>query len=167
MNREKGASSVLVIIVLVVLIILGLAIMTTSLANKRLSEKKSTWLSKYYELDGRAQEKISEIDEIINQSKYLASSNEAYGSLLEKNLQKNGTEYMMPMFLEGVIGDCKISFFVEEEDSPYNKKLEVTMLVPLDIFSDKNYQILNYQLTQDSLLKDDEVEFEDPFQHME
>ncbi|PKM57833.1 MAG: hypothetical protein CVU98_03935 [Firmicutes bacterium HGW-Firmicutes-3] len=64
-KRQEGSSSILVIILMVVMMVFGLAVLTTSLSNKRLAEKKQDWLHDYYNLEGLVEEKIGEIDQIL------------------------------------------------------------------------------------------------------
>ncbi|MDF1617790.1 hypothetical protein [Petrocella sp. FN5] len=64
-KRQEGSSSILVIILMVVMMVFGLAVLTTSLSNKRLAEKKQDWLHDYYDLEGLVEEKIGKIDQIL------------------------------------------------------------------------------------------------------
>ncbi|PKM68025.1 MAG: hypothetical protein CVU95_05095 [Firmicutes bacterium HGW-Firmicutes-2] len=64
-KHQEGSSSILVIILMVVMMVFGLAVLTTSLSNKRLAEKKQDWLHDYYNLEGLVEEKIGEIDQIL------------------------------------------------------------------------------------------------------
>jgi hypothetical protein len=94
-KSERGASSVLVVLVLVVLLGLGLAALTTSLASVRLGEKSGEWYSSYYELDRKAEEKLALIDRIIHisyeqtttymeEEKYLSEEGDLDEKLQEK-----------------------------------------------------------------------------------
>ena len=65
LRDNKGASSIMVIIMMVVLLVFGLAILTTSLSNQRLAQRKQNWLSEYYGLEGKAQEEIALFDGIL------------------------------------------------------------------------------------------------------
>lgn len=64
-KHQEGSSSILVIILMVVMMVFGLAVLTTSLSNKRLAEKKQDWLHDYYNLEGLVEEKIGKIDQIL------------------------------------------------------------------------------------------------------
>ncbi len=64
-KHQEGSSSILVIILMVVMMVFGLAVLTTSLSNQRLAEKKQAWLHDYYNLEGLVEEKIGEIDHIL------------------------------------------------------------------------------------------------------
>lgn len=61
-RNEEGSSSILVIVLMVVLLVFGLAVLTTSLSNLRLSEKKRDWLDDYYQVEAKAFSQIAEID---------------------------------------------------------------------------------------------------------
>lgn len=66
---EKGASSVLIVIMMVVLIVFGLAIFTTSLSNLRLADKKYTWLRDYYNTETLAMTKIAVLEKTLKNYK--------------------------------------------------------------------------------------------------
>lgn len=65
LKDTKGASSILVIIMMVVLLVFGLAVLTTSLSNVRLGERKRAWLSEYYQLEGASFTEIAAIDTLL------------------------------------------------------------------------------------------------------
>ncbi len=72
MRSKKGSTSILIVVMMVVLTVLGLAIMTTALSNKRLSDKKMEWKTDYYALESSANRIISQIMleiDAINQKK--------------------------------------------------------------------------------------------------
>ncbi len=167
LKENNGASSVLVIIMMVVLVILGLAIATTSISNRKLSDKKTKWLKSYYELSGEAQIKISEIDEAINSSRSTAKDEEGYAKEIAKNLKNTGVKVAMPYVVDKM-SSCNISFEIKEEGSKFNKRLFVNMMVPLDLdYRGDIYQLTNYQLIQEPLVKEEEDEFmENPFENM-
>lgn len=62
---SKGASSILVILMMVVLLVFGLAVLTTSLSNVRLGERKRAWLTEYYELEGASETEIAGVDALL------------------------------------------------------------------------------------------------------
>lgn len=64
-KHEEGSSSILVILLMVVMMVFGLAVLTTSLSNMRLAEKKQDWLHDYYRLEGLVEKKIGELDQIL------------------------------------------------------------------------------------------------------
>lgn len=64
-RSENGSSSILVIILMVVMMVFGLAVLTTSLSNLRLAEKKQAWETDYYTLEGAVMEEIATIDQLL------------------------------------------------------------------------------------------------------
>ncbi len=60
-NKEDGASSVLIVVMMVVLIVFGLAIFSTALSNMRLADKKIAWKNEYYQLESNANGVIASI----------------------------------------------------------------------------------------------------------
>lgn len=78
LTEENGASAILVIIMMVVLLVFGLAVLTTSLSNVRLGERKKAWLSEYYLLEAEAAMELAYIDGLLLQAEaqthsYMAS----------------------------------------------------------------------------------------------
>ncbi|MFO7612263.1 MAG: hypothetical protein R6W99_07255 [Clostridia bacterium] len=63
--NERGASSVLVMLVMIVLVVFGLAALTASLSVLRLGEKAYGWTREYYQIDAMAEEMIYEIDKVL------------------------------------------------------------------------------------------------------
>ena len=72
LKDTRGASSILVIIMMVVLLVFGLAVLTTSLSNVRLGERKRAWLSEYYALEGFSESELSKIDGLLLQAESSA-----------------------------------------------------------------------------------------------
>lgn len=68
LRSNKGASSVLVILMMVVLIALGLAALTTSLAAMRLGDKSGEWYEAFYALDNMAEVNLAVIDGYIKEA---------------------------------------------------------------------------------------------------
>ena len=73
-KKENGASSILVIIMMVVLMVFGLAVLTTSLSNIRLGERKQAWLSEYYELEAVAAKELASIDALLIRAEVVAKN---------------------------------------------------------------------------------------------
>ncbi|MBN2559057.1 MAG: hypothetical protein JXB33_09920 [Clostridia bacterium] len=71
--NEKGASSVLVMLVMIVLVVFGLAALTASLSVLRLGEKAYGWTREYYQLDAMAEEMIYEIDKVLSAAEETAA----------------------------------------------------------------------------------------------
>lgn len=73
-KKEEGASAILVIIMMVVLMVFGLAVLTTSLSNVRLGQRKQAWLAEYYELEAVAAKQLASIDALLLQAEGEAKS---------------------------------------------------------------------------------------------
>lgn len=54
LNNNRGATSVLIMVMMIILMIFGLAALTTSVASKKLAEKNAGWMKEYYALQGEA-----------------------------------------------------------------------------------------------------------------
>ncbi|RRD96073.1 hypothetical protein EII17_00770 [Clostridiales bacterium COT073_COT-073] len=54
LKNNRGATSVLIMIMMIILMIFGLAALTTSVASKKLAQKNASWLKEYYALNGEA-----------------------------------------------------------------------------------------------------------------
>ncbi len=72
LKDTRGASSILVIVMMVVLLVFGLAVLTTSLSNVRLGERKRAWLTEYYALEGVSESEMSKIDGLLLQAEASA-----------------------------------------------------------------------------------------------
>ncbi len=165
LRDEKGAASVLVIVLMLVLIILGLAIASTSISNMNLSKKKSDWVLNYYELSGEAEKKLADIIDVINLAKERSADDEEFKEMLNREFAGKDFRFAIPYGQVG--GDCSLYFDIKEEDSLYNKRLEVSLAIPLDRNAKEPYQITKYALLQEPLLQEEKEEFVDPFENME
>jgi hypothetical protein len=65
---EKGASSIMVVLLLVVLLVFGIAALTTALSNARLGQKVTSWNTKYYTAEGTANERFAIIDKAVHET---------------------------------------------------------------------------------------------------
>ncbi len=65
LKNEKGASSVLVILMMIVLVVFGLSALSSSLAGIRLSDRSFAWSEEYYVLESQAEKTLFEIDRIL------------------------------------------------------------------------------------------------------
>jgi len=102
LSNNKGASSILVIILMVVLMIFGLAILTTSLANQRLATKKRAWLVDYYQLEGAVEITLAHIDEQLQSSylhtnDYLSTNNYITDYLLDAPVISEQSPYLQAL----------------------------------------------------------------------
>lgn len=64
-KSQKGASSILVILMLVVLVVFGVAALTTAVSNVRLGQKAADWNDKYYAADAKANENYAQIEKAV------------------------------------------------------------------------------------------------------
>lgn len=156
---NKGATSVLIIMLMVVLMVFGLTILTTTLSNQTLSEKKQEWLIDYYKLEGKAAEELAEFDRLLQSAKeetlQLKSDNrkETYESLIDTLLVNGYAELM-----------------VSENGQDYNKSIDIELqvLIPENSVSDDDFlKAVNYQITryvqEQELFEYDDIEFGNPF----
>ncbi len=74
LTSNKGASSILVVLLLVVLVVFGIAALTTALSNLRLGQKSADWNSAYYGAEAQAQACFAKIDKAVHDA---FDSNEA------------------------------------------------------------------------------------------
>lgn len=65
LKNESGAASVLVVVMMLVLVVFGLAMITTSLAQFRLSQNHEKFIDDHYDLESMVQDKIYNIDQIL------------------------------------------------------------------------------------------------------
>lgn len=65
LKNESGAASVLVVVMMLVLVVFGLAMITTSLAQYRLSQNHEKFIDDHYDLESMVQEKIYTIDQLL------------------------------------------------------------------------------------------------------
>jgi hypothetical protein len=73
-KNNRGASSVLVVLVLVVMVALGLSALTTSLSAVRLGNRSGDWTVNYYLLDKAAEKNLSVIDSSIIEAREAADN---------------------------------------------------------------------------------------------
>jgi len=97
LTDNKGASSVLIILMMIVLIVFGLAALTTSMAAMRLTDKSADWTGEYYALEKEAGEFLLEMDGIL----YNAES-EAI-SYIEEALYLNNEQTLFPDNIQDMI----------------------------------------------------------------
>jgi len=72
LRGEKGASSVMVVLLLVALLVFGIAALTTALSSARLGQKVSEWNTAYYAAEAQANERLAEIDKAVNEARLSA-----------------------------------------------------------------------------------------------
>lgn len=84
-KSEKGASSILIMLLLVVLVVFGVAALTTALSNVRLGQKVTDWNDKYYIAEGIANERYAFIDKAVHDA---ADESEFKRKLLSSNYEE-------------------------------------------------------------------------------
>ncbi|MCH4890048.1 hypothetical protein EZV73_20885 [Acidaminobacter sp. JC074] len=148
--NKKGATSVLIILLMVVLMVFGLTILTTTLSNQSLSEKKQTWLSEYYDLESYVAIELASIDQRLT-------------DLKEANQEETLLQAYMDEFDLIKEGDAYYYYFRVSEDAEENlKHIDVTLEIYLDKNQIKNYDIVDYSETQD-LFEYEDIKFGNPF----
>lgn len=166
-GNNKGATSVLIIMLLVVLMIFGLTILTTTLSNESLSNKKNEWLTDYYALESKVALSLADMDDsiqVIKEEAVLQSYTPDLNGFMIKQLEEN---------LEGFMEeDGKYYFWVDvaEESGEYLKYITVKaeIIIPnqdssVEEFLElENYRIVVYSESQD-LFEYDDIEFGNPF----
>ena len=96
-QRNKGASSVLVILMMVVLALFGLSALTASLATVRLTEKSGNWAGEYYLLEAEAEKVVAQLDKVLHDAE-----SRAVGYMEEKGfLEETGT--VLPADLQKIV----------------------------------------------------------------
>lgn len=151
LRNKQGATSVLIILLMVVLMVFGLTILTTTLSNKSLSEKKQEWLNDFYQLESDVALNLAEIDFQMTNMKETASSNDELGILVNEKYE-----------VFDIDGDYYYYFEVAEESGEYLKYIFVSLQLNMDIEAKKNYDIVEYSETQD-LFDYEDIQFGNPF----
>lgn len=144
---------------MVVLMVFGLTILTTTLSNQTLSEKKQQWLVDYYELEGNVAEKLADVD------LHLQTVKEETLGLKPINRKET-----YESLLDDLVQDGYVTFLVSEKGQDYNKSIDVELeiLFPDNSISDAefleavNYHIVRYAQEQE-LFDYDDIKFGNPF----
>jgi hypothetical protein len=151
MLNKKGATSILIIMLMVVLMVFGLTILTATLSNDALSNRKIQWLSDYYMLEGLVAEELAEIDYTLQELLATTATNE---------------EYFDAVRLKYDTDDLLYDFTVSEEQGDYLKHIDVTLHFIEPKLTDNNklilFDLIAYRQTQDFFEYDD-IEFGVPF----
>ncbi|MFO7637162.1 MAG: hypothetical protein R6W96_07620 [Clostridia bacterium] len=88
-KNQKGATSVIVILIMLVLLVFGLAAFSASYSNYTLGQRSVRWSAEFYALEDKAEETLHVIDKILVESRAEASLpteylDIAYGKLLNE-----------------------------------------------------------------------------------
>ena len=150
---NKGATSVLIILLMVVLMVFGLTILTTTLSNKSLSDKKQVWLEDYYALEADVAVKLAEVDHQLDDLKQEAKlDNLDLVEVYQENLD-----------IQELNGQYYIYFDISEPSGDYLKHIMVELQLIIDDDIDaRNYKIVQYSEAQD-LFEYEDIKFGDPY----
>ncbi len=66
LQNNRGATSVLIMIMMIILMVFGVAALTTSVASRKLAQKNAGWLKDYYALQGEAEVLHARLVEALN-----------------------------------------------------------------------------------------------------
>ena len=102
---NRGASSVLVILMMVVLALFGLSALTASLATVRLTEKSGNWAGEYYLLEADAETVVARLDKVLfaaedkaieymEEKAFLKEVGTVFPAELQKIVYLSMTEYL-------------------------------------------------------------------------
>ena len=153
---------------MIVLMVFGLAILTTTLSNRNLSEKKQEWLKNYYKLESKVALELAEIDNTVQsiKEKVVFESDESTDkTVLFIELLR---EEMNDLVVEDQ--NVVLEFDIEEAEGDYLKHIivKVKFIIPDRKLSDseylrkENYEIVKYSETQD-LFEYEDIKFGNPF----
>lgn len=116
MNNQKGASSVLIILLLLVFIVIGLSMLTSALVQTKMVEKQINWNKEYYDLEAKAYDKLDEI--------LLASKD--YDSLSE---WENIGQQVPDILVASKNDQIRVSYSVVEADKINGKNISVVLMI--------------------------------------
>jgi hypothetical protein len=109
LTSEKGASSIMVVLLLVVLLVFGIAALTTALSSARLGQKVKAWDSTYYTAEKEANEDYAAIDKAVSEA--LVSGGDA-----EAAVRKSLSALKFETTVTNKDGKIYISYEVKNED---------------------------------------------------
>jgi hypothetical protein len=79
-KKKRGSSSIMVILIMLTLVVFGVLALMSSYSDLKLSKKNASWLEKYYSLDAKGEDLLSQID-----SRLIAAAKKArIGAVLDK-----------------------------------------------------------------------------------
>lgn len=160
--NNRGATSVLIIMLMVVLMVFGLTILTATLSNETLSDKKISWLEEYYVLEADAAVALSDLDETLQSFKELVVTSPK-GDMTR-------SDYYRELINEQYEDFQHIFISVSKNQGEYQKYIDMDIIcyIPSDLLSDeafltsKNFEINQYLQTQD-LFEYKDIEFGVPY----
>lgn len=135
LKHEQGASSILVIIMMVVLLVFGLAVLTTSLSNVRLGDRKKAWLYDHYDLEGYAMAEIAKYDQVLAQAQGEAIAYAGTDDFLDSYfLEPAMDDETVALYELGAFMELSISGLIEaidgnEDATLYYNDLDIDHLI--------------------------------------
>jgi len=166
LKNNDGSTSVLIIMLLVVLMMFGVAILTTTLSNESLSNKKVEWLQDYYRLESKVAFELAAIDTQVQllKEKLYDQNLEAYATVYQQDLESEIKDLIKDQ------GKYYLTFQISEDTGDYLKHIDVTiefLLVNDELskavnLNSPNYEIISYYETQD-LFEYDDIRFGNPY----
>ena len=166
LHEEKGAASVLVMLLLLALVVFGTAALTTSLANYRLTEKNVDWQKAYYQLEGEAEAVRADIISLgqeVSKMTLPRGSSDFYQELIKAlNLFSDRVEYLN---FEQTDEGLMILFRVSESDQAYAKHIDAAILSTYSESDGESCKLMSFKHSQEAFVIDEKLEFEDPFEN--
>lgn len=153
-RENKGATSVLIMIMMIILMVFGLAALTTSAASKKLAEKNAQWISEFYLLQGKAETLYAKL------SDRLLLPETAEVDKIEENLNSFLLENTSAGFQK--TGDAEKPFLIQLNVEEEGKETPKLIKVEIEIRKNGNFYELHpikWQQTQQDIFSDEE-EFE-------
>lgn len=152
---------------MVVLMMFGIAILSTTLSNQKLSEKKQEWVNEYYSLETKVAEELAAIDHKVQSLKEEAVSKTQDGQTRTDYYQRALGEMALIVQEDGLYS---LEFYVEETHGEYAKYIDVklSLIIPnetadsKEFLKTKNYKIVMYSESQD-LFEYEDIEYGVPF----
>lgn len=159
LKNRNGSTSVLIIMLMVVLMVFGLAVLTTTLSNEKLSLKKQNWLKEYYSLESNVALQLAELDEKLQnvKEKSISGNRHTYSELLLREI-------------DGLDDNLLLELDVTEAEGDYLKHIVVSVQIIIpeenlsdsEYFNNQNFEIVKYNETQDLFIYED-IEYGNPF----
>lgn len=147
MGKQKypigsGFSSILMIFVVLCLTTFGVLSYSSSRADYNLTQKNVEYITAYYEVDGKAQELLSEIDSILIESRKEFTQEKSYEDIVTENLKSSliAEQLKFETIEENGIERIKLSYDVPTQQK---QSLKVSLSL-LPVTEEKRYEILEY-----------------------
>lgn len=152
LKSNRGATSVLIMVMMIILMVFGLAALTTSAVSKKLAQKNANWLEEYYLLQGKAEKLMAEIEDklYLEDSGLDSAKLEDRVNLLVKErqdisfetLNQGDTLYKLDAVVteeaKEVPKSIQMQFLVVREESGYKLKVSKWTQTQSEIFSEED-----------------------------